>query len=89
MSAGFEEEFNPTMIEFWKKQGYNNYRSFKLYRENECCIILSIEETHNDSLWYVHIDNADFESIGSADLDTVEEFNALMFALKLKFRLPL
>lgn len=40
-----------------------------------------------DAVWNVHIDNNNFETIGSIDLSTLEEFNSFMFAVGSKFRL--
>lgn len=37
--------------------------------------------------WTLHIDNAFFESVGSIDLGTVEQFNALMQIIECDFRL--
>ena len=36
------------------------------------------KHTNNGANWYMHIDNCDCETIGSADIDYIEQFNKMM-----------
>lgn len=40
-----------------------------------------------DRDWNVHVDNEDFQSIGSANIQTVEQFNQLMNLLDIEFKI--
>lgn len=55
--------------------------------KNYLSIQISNGLTNCNRQWYVHIDNSDMETIGSADIDTVEQFNLLMQIFDTKFRL--
>lgn len=57
----------------------NDDRPLKLDIENRT--------TNRGTQWYLHIDNSDCNTIGSADIDTVWEFNTLMQVFGNKFRL--
>ena len=52
-------------------------------------IKLDIDNGCNNSgrKWHLHIDNDHCETIGCADIDTVEQFNKLMEIFNSKFRL--
>ena len=51
--------------------------------------MINIDNGYNNrgTGWHLHIDNDMCETIGSADIDTVWEFNTLMQVFKSKFRL--
>ena len=37
--------------------------------------------------WYVHVDNEDYETIGTISIDTIEQFNTFMTLLGSNFKL--
>lgn len=39
--------------------------------------------------WSVHVDNCDYQTIASCDIQTVEQFNAVMELLEIEYRLSL
>ena len=43
--------------------------------------------TNNGTNWNMHLDNEDCETIGSADIDYVWQFNKMMEIFDSKFRL--
>ena len=43
--------------------------------------------TNSGRAWHLHIDNCDWCSIGSADLNSIEQFNKLMEVFDSNFRL--
>lgn len=50
---------------------------------------ISVKDISNmiDRNWNVHIDNKDWETIASVDIETVEHFNILMGLMDINFRL--
>lgn len=43
--------------------------------------------SNSGRVWYIHVDNCDCCSIGSAEIDTIEQFNKLMEIFDSNFRL--
>ena len=90
LNAGFEYLENES-INSWQKQLYEqtNYKVFCKWTDDECPIKLDIDNGLNNrgTEWYLHIDNDVCETIGSADINTVWEFNTLMEVFGSKFRL--
>lgn len=50
---------------------------------------ISVKDISNmiDRNWNVHIDNKNYETIASVDIDTVEHFNMLMKLMDINFKL--
>jgi len=94
LKAGF---INITMKEMsdYYKQTYNqdNYSAWRILTTKDIkdpnCLKLDIDNglTNSGRQWHLHIDNNDCESIGSADIDTIWQFNKLMEIFDSKFRL--
>ena len=66
-----------------------NYSIYRKWTNDDNPIKLDIDNGQNNrgTSWHLHIDNSDCQTIGSADIDTVWEFNTLMQIFKSKFRL--
>ena len=58
----------------------DDYRSYTLWTNDEQSIKIDMmwKCTNNGANWYMHIDNCDCETIGSADIDYIEQFNKMM-----------
>ena len=95
LSAGFEDITNDWEKEYYKKTyGIDNYMSFRKCTTEEDknpgkVLKLDIDNgfTNNGAIWHLHIDNCDCCSIGSADINSVEQFNKLMEVFESNFRL--
>ena len=63
--------------EIW---GIDDYRSYTLWTNDEQSIKIDMmwKCTNNGANWHMHIDNDDCETIGSADIDYIEQFNLMM-----------
>lgn len=66
-----------------------NYKAFRKWTTDKFPIKLDIDNGLNNrgTKWHLHIDNELCNTIGSADIDNVWEFNTLMQVFKSKFRL--
>ena len=66
-----------------------NYKVYRKWTNDKQPIKLDIDNGFNNrgTNWHLHIDNCSCESIGTADIDNVWEFNTLMQVFKSKFRL--
>lgn len=66
-----------------------NYKIFRKWTEDEHPIKLDINNGWNNrgTKWSIHIDNEDCETIGCADIDTLDQFNKLMEIFNSEFRL--
>jgi len=94
VEAGFENITNQDIAEYWKTSECNilDYSEWKLNtteRDGDNFVSLVMEKgvTNNGALWNLHIDNNFYETIGSADISTVWQFNTLMQVFGSKFRL--
>ena len=94
IKAGFEYLEHESNIgkEFEKETyGIEDYKIFRKWTEDEHPIKLDIDNGWNNRFgtdgWYLHIDNDACETIGSADISNVWEFNTLMQVFGSKFRL--
>lgn len=92
INAGFEFLKHETelLAEYEKtNHGIDNYKTFRKWTDDELPIKLDIENGYNNSgrKWHLHIDNDHCETIGCADIDTVEQFNKLMEVFDTNFRL--
>lgn len=69
--------------------GRNDYKSYRIWTNENNPIKLDIDNDYNNrgTNWHLHIDNDACETIGSADINTVWEFNTLMEVFGSKFRL--
>ncbi len=69
--------------------GKDNYKVFRKWTNDSSPLKLDIDNRVNNrgTEWYLHIDNDHCESIGSADIDNIWEFNMLMEVFGSKFRL--
>lgn len=89
---GFEylEKQSELLRKYQKEQyGIENYSVFRLNTNDDSSLKLDIDNGFNNrgTEWHLHIDNDHCETIGSADIDTVYEFNLLMEVFGSKFRL--
>ena len=68
---------------------YTNYIVFRKWTNDSSPLKIEIdnEENNRKSEWHVHIDNCDCDTIGTADIDTVSEFNTLMQVFESNFRI--
>lgn len=84
-----EKESNLTQDYQNELYGKNNYKVFRKWTNDDSPLKLDIDNRVNNrgTDWYLHIDNDYCESIGSADIDNVWEFNTLMEVFGSKFRL--
>lgn len=92
LNAGFEYlEHETDLMAGYQKEafGINNYKVFRIWTNDYHPIKLDIDNGWNNrgTLWHLHIDNDSCETIGSADIDTIEQFNKLMEVFDSKFRL--
>jgi hypothetical protein len=90
--AGFEYmEQESKLCEEYQKTTYGitDYKSYRKWTDDEHPIKLDIDNgwTNSGRKWSVHIDNNACETIGYADIDTLEQFNKLMEIFDSKFRL--
>lgn len=69
-------------------QNYPDLYVIDVYDAN-LAYYISIKDISNtvNRNWNVHIDNKDFETIASVDIETVEHFNMLMKLMDINFRL--
>jgi hypothetical protein len=69
--------------------GIDHYVMYRLWTEDKNPIKIDIDNGWNNrgTKWSVHIDNDACETIGYADIDTLEQFNKLMEIFDSKFRL--
>ena len=91
-NAGFEymEQESKLCAEYEKNTyGITDFNSYRLWTEDEHPIKLDIDNGWNNrgTKWSLHIDNDACETIGYADIDTLEQFNKLMEIFDSKFRL--
>lgn len=72
-----------------EQYGIENYSVFRLHTNDDYPLKLDIDNGFNNrgTEWHLHIDNDHCNTIGSADIDTVHEFNLLMEVFGSKFRL--
>ena len=89
---GFEFlEHETELLSKYQKEEYgiDDYVMYRLWTEDEHPIKLDVDNgwTNSGRKWSVHIDNNDCETIGYADIDTIEQFNKLMEIFDSKFRL--
>ncbi len=86
--AGFKEITKSCEKEFWERNGVKNYSEWQLWTpDGKALIVMSYGNTNNNALWGMHVDNEACDSIGSADISTVYQFNLIMEALNLEYRL--
>jgi len=72
--------------EIW---GIDDYRSYTLWTNEEYSLKIDMKWqcTNNGANWYMHIDNDNCETIGSVDIDYVDQFNKMMEIFESTFRL--
>lgn len=95
LSAGFEDITNEWESKYHKETyGLDDYVSLRRwtndYDKNPGKVLkLDIDNglTNSGRSWHLHIDNCDCESIGSADIDTIEQFNLLMAIFDSNFKI--
>ena len=86
--AGFKDITKSYEKEFWEGNGVKNYSEWQLWTpDGKALIIMSYGITNNNALWGLHVDNEACDSIGSADISTIYQFNLIMEALNLEYRL--
>ena len=95
INSGFKyNELTSRLMDSYQKNNYgiDNYKELRKWTndvDNQFPIKLDIDNGYNNrgSKWHIHIDNDACETIGSADINTVYEFNLLMEVFGSKFRL--
>lgn len=92
IEAGFEylENESKQFSEYEEKNyGIKDYKIYRKWIDDKIPIKLNIDNGWNnrfgDKGWHIHIDNQDCETIGTADISTVLEFNTLMKVFGSKF----
>ena len=91
LNNGFKEVYEE---ELWKNAlkdfyGIDDFFVAKLWTEDESPIKIDMRYkiTNNEAEWNMHLDNEDCETIGSADIDYIWQFNKMMEIFNSKFRL--
>lgn len=90
LESGFKDITKDDMKKAWEEYlKIDEYCGFMYITNDKDPIKIDIANgpTNNGSLWHVHLDNADCESIGSADISTIWQFNTLLSIFNSKFRL--
>ena len=95
LSSGFKDITYDYEKQFHKEyEGLDDYVTLRCWTDDVDknpgkVLKLDIDNrlTNSGRLWHIHVDNCDCCSIGSADIDTVEQFNKLMEIFDSKFRL--
>ena len=92
INAGFEYlELESNLLSEYQKETYgiDNYKMLRKWTNDDYPIKLDIDNGYNNrgTSWHLHIDNNTCETIGSADIDTIEQFNMLMEIFDSKFRI--
>lgn len=84
-----EKESNLTQDYQNQLYGKDNYKVFRKWTNDSSPLKLDIDNGVNNrgTEWHLHIDNDHCESIGSADINNIWEFNTLMEIFSSKFRL--
>jgi hypothetical protein len=83
LKNGFERNEIPVHKNIWSIE---NYRSYTLWLD-DLKIDMMWKFTNNNADWHMHIDNDRCETIGSADINDVEQFNLMMKVFKSNFKL--
>lgn len=82
LDAGFKDVTSRELIDAFDNSNPNShiYTIWTDKFDKDEAIKLDIDNiyTNRGTNWHVHIDNCDCDSIGSADIDTVWQFNMLM-----------
>ena len=91
-SAGFEKNHDISSDVIKNEYGIDDYVSYRFWtdkidKNNPIKIDIDNGLTNSDRKWWVHIDNQDGCSIGSAEIDNVYQFNMLMKLFDSKFKL--
>lgn len=91
LNNGFKEVYKE---ELWKNAyknfyGVDDFFMAELWTEDESPIKIDMRNkiTNNGTEWNMHLDNEDCETIGSADIDYIWQFNKMMEIFNSKFRL--
>lgn len=92
LNAGFEYlELETNLLSEYEKtnHGIDNYKIFRKWTDDKSPLKIDIDNGLNNrgTQWHLHIDNDCCESIGSADIDTIEQFNMLMKVFDSNFKL--
>lgn len=71
---------------------YNVYKlygltGFRLHIKEFYITIVNGMSNYEDRHWALHLDNDKFETIGSADLETIDQFNEFMDLMEVGFHL--
>ena len=89
-SAGFERIDTDDERKLYEKEfSIENYSEwyFVTPDDNPIVIDMSSRLTNNNAEWHMHIDNKLYETIGTADISYVEQFNKIMEIFESKFKL--
>lgn len=84
-------EHETELLSKYQKDNYgiDHYVMYRLWTNDKSPLKLDIDNGYNNrgTKWHLHIDNEDCCSIGSADINTIEQFNKLMEVFDSEFRL--
>lgn len=91
LNNGFKRVYKE---ELWKNAyknfyGVDDFFMAELWTEDEFPIKIDMRNkiTNNGTEWNMHLDNEDCETIGSADIDYIWQFNKMMEIFNSKFKL--
>lgn len=95
INSGFEDITNDWEKQYHKEhEGIEDYVSLRRWtddvdKNSGKTLKLDIDNGLSNSgrIWYIHVDNCDCCSIGSAEINTVEQFNKLMEIFESKYKL--
>ena len=94
-SAGFKDITMPELKKYHEEhEGLEDFKCYRIWTNNidknpGKALKLDIDNglTNSGRIWHLHIDNCDCCTIGSADINTIEQFNKLMEVFDSNFRL--
>ena len=71
--------------------GKEDYKIYRIWTNDNIPLKLDIDNGYNNrgTIWHLHIDNDVCDTIGTADINTIWEFNTLMEVFDSDFRLKL
>ena len=95
IKAGFSKNDNLSnlLAEYQlNNYGIDDFKHFCRWTDDvdsQSPIKIDIDNGYNNrgSIWHLHIDNNDCETIGSADISTIDQFNKIMEIFDSNFRL--
>jgi len=80
-TVGRDLEPIPLTEEFFEKNGFKKaavFDIFKMFESADKRIQITDCTNSGDGYWYVHVDNEDYDTIGSCDVKYVHQFQQLL-----------